>query len=141
MYKSKFYFLNYQTIRNYFKFSELVTTSKAVSNFPTTPEQLSRLSFLWYVLNRIRDKFGSAIYINSAFRTPCVNDAVGGASKSYHLHGLAADIHTLPHLMDELWNTIQQFNQQYPKLFVEIIDHRYEKSPYIHIAVNFDVYE
>lgn len=139
MYKSKFFFLNYQTINNYFKFSELVATSKAVSNFPQTPEQLSRLSFLWYVLNRIRHTFGSAIYINSAYRSVGVNTAVGGSKNSYHMKGLAADIRTLPRLMDELWNHLQKMDKQFPKLFVEIIDHR--KDGYIHIAVNFDVYD
>ena len=131
--------MNYQTISSYFKFSELCATSKAVSNFPNTPEQLSRLSFLWYVLNRLRHTFGSAIYLNSAFRTPAVNDAVGGSVNSYHLKGLAADIRTIPSLMDELWEHILKYDKQYPKLFVEIIDHRPEG--YIHIAVNFDTYE
>ena len=139
MYKSKFFFLNYQTIPNYFKFWELVVTTKHVVNQPSTPEQLSRLSFLWYVLNRLRHAFGSAIYINSAFRCPAVNEAVGGAKNSYHLKGLAADIRTLPYQMDDLWNLVNQFDKQYPKLFVEIIDHR--SDGYIHIAVNFDTYE
>lgn len=44
------------------------------------------------VLQDIRDYFGRAVNLNSAYRTPPHNKKVGGVAKSYHLYGMAADI-------------------------------------------------
>lgn len=44
------------------------------------------------VLQEIRDHFGKAVTINSAFRTATYNKKVGGATYSQHLYGKAADI-------------------------------------------------
>ena len=44
------------------------------------------------VLQKIRDHFGKPVKINSAYRTPTKNKAVGGAAYSQHLYGMAADI-------------------------------------------------
>lgn len=44
------------------------------------------------VLQKIRDHFGKAITINSAYRNATYNKKIGGASKSQHIYGKAADI-------------------------------------------------
>lgn len=44
------------------------------------------------LLQKIRDKFGAAVIINSAYRTAAHNKKVKGAKNSYHLQGMAADI-------------------------------------------------
>lgn len=44
------------------------------------------------ILQKIRDHFGKAVTINSAFRTFSHNKKVGGATYSQHLYGKAADI-------------------------------------------------
>lgn len=44
------------------------------------------------VLQKIRNHFGKAVNINSAYRTPAKNKQVGGATYSQHLYGTAADI-------------------------------------------------
>lgn len=44
------------------------------------------------ILQKIRDHFGKAVTINSAFRTFSHNKKVGGATYSQHLYGTAADI-------------------------------------------------
>lgn len=44
------------------------------------------------ILQRIRDHFGKAVTITSAFRTASHNKKVGGATYSQHLYGTAADI-------------------------------------------------
>lgn len=44
------------------------------------------------VLQAIRDHYGKAVVINSAYRTQSHNAAVGGSSKSQHMAGTAADI-------------------------------------------------
>lgn len=44
------------------------------------------------ILQQIRDHFGRSVNINSGYRSPSHNKAVGGSSTSYHLSGQAADI-------------------------------------------------
>lgn len=44
-------------------------------------------------LEALRAKAGAPIYITSGYRTPEHNKKVGGASKSQHMLGKAADIH------------------------------------------------
>ncbi|GCL48259.1 D-Ala-D-Ala carboxypeptidase family metallohydrolase [Microcystis aeruginosa] len=43
-------------------------------------------------LDKIREEWGSPILVNSWYRPPNVNRAVGGASNSQHLYGRAVDI-------------------------------------------------
>lgn len=44
------------------------------------------------LLQKIRDHFGAAVTINSAYRTESYNKKIGGATKSQHVNGTAADI-------------------------------------------------
>ena len=44
------------------------------------------------VLQKIRNHFGKAVIITSAYRTPPHNKSVGGTTYSQHLYGKAADI-------------------------------------------------
>ncbi len=47
---------------------------------------------LCYVLEAIRAHFGKPVIVNSGYRTPEYNAKVGGAVKSRHMLGIAADI-------------------------------------------------
>lgn len=59
----------------------------------TPPDDvMDNLLLLIEELDKIRDEFGSPIYINSGYRCPDLNKAVGGVPNSAHLYGLAADI-------------------------------------------------
>ena len=42
--------------------------------------------------NEIRSAFGKPILVNSGYRSPEHNRAVGGVENSYHVQGLAADL-------------------------------------------------
>lgn len=44
------------------------------------------------VLESIRSYFGTAVTINSGYRTPQYNEKVGGVAHSQHCYGTAADI-------------------------------------------------
>lgn len=44
------------------------------------------------LLQKIRDHFGSAVVINSGYRTKTYNQKIGGATNSQHVQGTAADI-------------------------------------------------
>lgn len=57
------------------------------------------------MLDHARHLYGKPIKINSGYRTPQHNEAVGGVSSSSHLKGLAADVSCV--LSDERYKLIQ----------------------------------
>lgn len=57
-----------------------------------TPWILDNLTHLANRLQVIRDLLAKPIIINSGYRSPQHNTAVGGAQNSFHLKGMAADI-------------------------------------------------
>lgn len=58
------------------------------------------------ILDELRDKIGEPIYINSGYRTPEHNKAVGGSTLSYHMYGMAADIRADKHTPKQLYNIL-----------------------------------
>jgi hypothetical protein len=78
-------------LSNNFSLSEFTQTETGLPNRPNQ-EAISNLKYLvQYVLQPARDKFG-AIEVTSGYRSPEVNEAVGGSATSDHLLGRAADI-------------------------------------------------
>ena len=79
----------------YFSLSEFITSPTAkrlgIDNLPTF-EIVDNLNRLADYLDGIREKLGKPILINSGYRSPILNKAVGGVANSQHLKGLAADI-------------------------------------------------
>ena len=75
-----------------FTLKELTKTSVGLPNNPTDVE-VERLKLLCEkVLQPLRDKYGNPIIVNSGYRSPDVNKAVGGVSSSQHVRGEAVDI-------------------------------------------------
>ena len=75
----------------FFSFRELTRTDTGLPNVPTW-EQAENLNRLGLFLDWVRRLYGGPIRVNSGFRSPEVNRAVGGVESSAHLKGLAADI-------------------------------------------------
>ena len=78
-----------------FTLEELYASStanrKGINNFP--PDNIKKqLIDLAALLQKIRDKYGYPIYVNSGYRCLALNNAVGGSKTSQHLKGQAADI-------------------------------------------------
>ena len=59
---------------------------------PFPPDVLTNLQEIAKNLQALRDYLGCPLKINSGYRSPAHNKAVGGASKSQHVLGKAADI-------------------------------------------------
>ena len=81
----------------YFSIKELTasTTAKSmgIDNTPT-PEVVGNLTALVEsVLDPLRERYGRPIIVNSGYRCPRLNKAVGGAKTSQHVTGEAADIY------------------------------------------------
>lgn len=83
----------------YFTFGELcksdVALQKRIENTPTDAETIERMQALMdECLDKVRELWGKPIGVNSGYRSPELNRAVGGAKNSQHMRGEAADITT-----------------------------------------------
>lgn len=80
----------------YFTLSELCKSETAdklgINNIPFQRETLDNLDYIMGKLDEIREGYGKPIIINSGYRSPELNKAVGGVVQSYHQKGLAVDI-------------------------------------------------
>jgi len=79
-----------------------------------SPDLFARLNHLRMVINR-------PIYINSGYRCKEENQRVGGVSGSYHLQGMAVDIHVKDFLLFDLLlfaQGIQYYIPRYESLIV-----------------------
>ena len=67
-------------------------TSRGINNTPNDV-QINNLRHLCeQVLQPARDITGRSVTVNSGYRSPALNAAVGGSSTSQHMQGEAADV-------------------------------------------------
>lgn len=75
---------------------ELTKSSMAdklgIDNTPTTEVSVALSNLVTHVLDPLREMYGKPITVNSGYRCPQLNAAVGGAKTSQHMRGDAADI-------------------------------------------------
>ena len=67
---------------------------KGINNMPTDNVRKNLTALVDNVLDPLRDWYGKPIRVNSGYRCPALNKAVGGVASSQHLTGQAADIDT-----------------------------------------------
>lgn len=82
------------TLTEHFSFEELTRTGQSAlqdANRREARDYYDKLKLVAEMLEVIRAKFG-AVRVNSGFRGPAVNKAVGGSATSQHSKGEAADI-------------------------------------------------
>lgn len=123
-----------------FHMSELVHSHTAVNRgIANTPTMLHKKNLIESTKNLwqpVRDVLGAAMLISSGYRSPKLNQVVGGSSTSAHSHGYAIDF-TAPafgntrkiaaHLVSELKNRGIKFDQ----LILEFPD---SGSSWIHLG-------
>lgn len=66
--------------------------SRGIDNTPTEEVRKNLTALVGNVLDPLREWYGKPIYVNSGYRCPALNKAVGGVANSQHLTGQAADI-------------------------------------------------
>lgn len=82
-------------------FSETELACRCCGRLQVHPELVSKLETL-------RRLAGKPVLVNSGYRCPAHNRAVGGAANSYHLKGMAADIRVPGLVLAELNKLAQQ---------------------------------
>lgn len=117
-------------LSDYFTLGEFIQSRTAcsqniVSQFVYRPDIVDNIRFLHdRLLLPLRQAIGAPITINSGYRCRALNSAVGGATNSLHLWGLAADI-TAGDRQSMLIEAARLFK------FHELILHK----TYIHISI------
>lgn len=80
----------------YFSIEELCASDTArrrgIDNTPDAAKRQKLQTLIEQLLDPIRAAWGGPIGVNSGYRCPKLNAAVGGVSTSQHLRGEAADI-------------------------------------------------
>lgn len=117
------------TLTKHFTYDEMTKTDTGLPN-PLTDEAKINLVYLCRKLEKVRLNFNQPIRINSAYRCPEVNKAVGGVSNSLHLRGRACDI------------DISSFNDSDRDLFMFLLESTsptelimYKSRNFIHYAI------
>lgn len=97
---------------SYFTISELTRSATAaregIDNTPPQAAVDNMKRLINTVLNPARQQLNAPIYVNSGYRCPKLNRRVGGALRSYHLQGRAADLTTHPNRNAELMAILRQ---------------------------------
>jgi zinc D-Ala-D-Ala carboxypeptidase len=108
---------------------------KGIDNTPG-PEVVENLKQLCEnVLEKIRANFATPITINSGYRGPALNKAIGGAKNSQHLTGQAADIEIAGIDNKTLFNWIKD-NLQFDQLILEYYKEGVPESGWVHVSWN-----
>ena len=117
----------------YFTIEELcksdVANKKKINNVPNSEiiENLEQL--IVNILDPLREEYGKPIMVNSGYRCPELNKAVGGAKNSHHLTGYAADITVgSPSKNKILFELIQKLDLPFDQLIDE------KKFSWVHVS-------
>lgn len=111
-------------LSEYFTLNEMLKSQTAsrrgiTEQFNPPAEVVENLRLLCvHILDPLRRECG-AIMVNSGYRSPKTNEAVGGAKTSQHLYGQAADIESVPFSNKLLFKKIQELNLPFDQLIWE----------------------
>lgn len=104
----------------HFSLQEMTFTNHR--EFDNTPNvvQVNNLQRLAEFLEEVRKLIGKPIIIDSGYRSPEVNQAVGSTSVSQHLRGCAADFRVLGMTSAEVVEAIHSSDLAYDQLILEL---------------------
>jgi hypothetical protein len=106
-------------------------TRLGISNKPTKAIKEHLLKLAEKTLQPVRDLWGKPIQVNSGYRNPELNKAIGGSATSQHMTGMAADITVGSKAANkELFDLVIKSNVPFDQLIDEY-DYRW-----IHISYN-----
>ena len=108
----------------YFTIHELTQSDtahqKGIDNTPPPAIKVKLTSLINNQLDPIREAWGSPISVNSGYRCPVLNKAVGGVPTSQHQKGEAADITAgSPELNRQLFDLIAKGDFDFDQLIDE----------------------
>ena len=110
----------------YFTIEELTKSATAsrrgIDNTPDESVKKNLIRLVNNILDPLREAWGAPIIVTSGYRCGRLNKAVGGAAKSQHMYGQAADIRTVsdkPSDNKKLFDLIRELKLPYDQLIDE----------------------
>ena len=106
---------------------------KNMPNVPTEDDIANMKLLAEKVLQPLRDHYGVGIKVNSGYRSPDVNAAVGGSRTSDHCKGQAADIE-IPGIANAVVAQYIKDSLQYTQLILEFYTPGIPDSGWVHVS-------
>lgn len=117
----------------HFDLSEFTRSDTArrlkIDNVPNLQEIENLTNLCIHVLEPARQKTDAQIYVTSGFRSPALNNAVGGVPTSQHCKGLAADLRVYTQFYtDDLVSALKETD------FDQLIFEKSDARKWIHVS-------
>ena len=121
--KDEYFIFNMKLSEN-FTLEELIRSNTAermgIDNVPKDEKVVENLrSLCLEVLQPLRDYVGAPVHINSGYRCPELNMAVGGVKNSQHCRGEAADIRIVSPKQGREWAAWIEDNCRFNQMLLE----------------------
>lgn len=107
-----------------------------IDNTPNEEHLESAKSLFENVVQKVRDEFGPTV-INSGYRGPALNEAVGGSSKSQHCKGEAVDIEVPGVANYDIAKWIED-NLDFDQLILEFAEKGNPSAGWVHVSYRAD---
>lgn len=109
---------------------------KGIDNTPNDEHLENAKALFENVVQKVRDNFGPTV-LNSGYRGPELNKAVGGSATSQHCHGQAADIEVPGVANADLAEWIKE-NCDFDQLILEFYTIGIPDSGWVHVSYKSD---
>jgi len=94
------------------------------------PDTATRLVHTFQQMEKVRALLGKPIVVHSAYRSPAVNAAVGGAKQSQHMRGEAVDFHVADLTIRETFEQLRRSDLRFDQLIEEA-------ATWVHVSFNY----
>lgn len=102
-----------------------------IRNDPGARERLALVNLCAKLLQPLRDAYGKPIHINSGYRCPELNKAVGGVPTSQHQRGEAADL-SIDGKAGDLLELIEENHLPFDQAIL------YRKRNFLHVSLRLE---
>ena len=121
-----------------FSLAEMIVSPTAkklgLSNTPT-PEHIENMRYCCEkILEPVRAHFGKSVQINSSYRSPLVNEAVGGSKTSQHVNGQAIDFE-IPGIDNKVVADWIGDNLEFDQVILEFYTKGDKNSGWVHASI------
>ena len=125
-------------LTEHFTLEELTVSPTAkklgLSNNPT-PEHIANMKYCCEkILEPVRAHFGKPIQVNSSYRSPLVNKAVGGSKTSQHVNGQAIDFE-IPGIDNKVVADWVADNLEFDQVILEFYTKGDKNSGWVHASI------
>lgn len=128
-------------LTEHFTVEELTASNTAkargISNEPTA-EHLANMKYVCEkILEPVREHFGKPVKINSSYRSPALNVAVGGSKTSQHVNGQAVDFEIMG-ISNKVVADWVADNLEFDQVILEFYVEGDKNSGWVHASIKKD---